>query len=259
MFGRDKKNSHAGIGTDVQNDIDESSKINKLSEMLIVVLHAAVIKLKEETSNDKNIKNTDKAILDNLLNFLHEINSQVKQTHLKLELMQQAIINAYYAIRRTQCRSMVFFNEPSKIGDKLEKIAHENLNKHGCLLLIPHKVKPEMDTIVFVANSYMSSPNMHQANEMLKNTITEEMTIHDELSLKFAIVNFSDEPLDAKHQKTTELLTEYCNILRLKGTKASNQLAVRLDKILCDHFTSVNNEQESEEKEHKSTTLKSGK
>ena len=257
MNGRDKKSTITSQDIDIENDVIKPSQLSKLILLSIAYLQTSIIKIKDEISNDNNIKKADKEIIQNLLMFFDNVNNQVEEPHLKLQLTQQAIINAYYAIRRMESRSMLFFKDTSAVGNKLEKLASEDLKVRGSLIMVPHEVKPEMNATNFLTSSHSAS-NIRNALLFIAPIPTDEKTIHEELLLKYALINFSNESSEMKQTETAELLVKYRNILQAKNTKASNQLADRLQKALDVNFSSFNKESESPKSgDNKSPSMKS--
>jgi RNase H-fold protein (predicted Holliday junction resolvase) len=178
---------------------------------------------KFEHMMDKNNKNSgaERVVLFNLASNLVEIDRRVPDQNLKLKMMQQALINAYYALRRMEGFSLNLFGSDDKIADQLERLINENVRYYGGVLKIPHRLKSGEETVT-VFNRTAVDGNTEYICQSLRRYRAGFQTDVDDLVLKIYLAQIDPTSTVKEHDIAQLLVNKYFELQRNQPGKAEN-------------------------------------
>lgn len=189
---------------------------------------------------EKNIRTNRQDVLETLSSKLKAIQYLDIKDHSpfdKLSMIQQCILNTYYAIRRSNCGSEgSLFGKGSQLGNQLETFILENVKSYGGNIKIPHKVG-EKEPTLRLFNPTIKHDFIKLAYEMLRVLKSKQQTLIDDMLEKLVLIDIGYEGKDEKKQFAAQLLVN--NYYLLKRTKGNSSLTNALEKFLNQRGYSV--------------------
>jgi hypothetical protein len=191
-------------------------------------------KIEKQLKNFEHLMDkAERVVLYNLASNLDAINRRVPGHNLQLKMMQQALINAYYALRRIEGFSLNLFGKEDKIADQLELLIKDNVRYYGSELKIPHKLKSGDDTLsVFNITAEGNVEFIRQALRKVRAGFQNDV---DDLVLKIYLAQFDPAATDKKHDIAQLLVNKYFELQRNQSGKAE-ALTSELKSLLENTF-----------------------